>query len=109
MSTESDIAGFSPDDLEFSVSLTYAGNPLDLSTIQAVTAYLKPTAISPDATAKTYTVGSGLTVVNSAQGQLTWLIPHGDTPGMTWYRFTVTDSQSHLGTAVYGHLNLRAA
>lgn len=104
MSTESDISGLVPDDLEFLVSLTYNGAPLDLSTVQGVTAYLKPYANSPDSEAKTYTSGNGLTVTDSPNGKITWDIPHGDTPGMTWYRFTVTDGSNRLKTALRGHL-----
>lgn len=105
MTTQSDISGLTPDDLQFAVSLSYQGSPLNLATVQAVTAYLKQDATYPDTGAKTYTIGSGLTVTNSAQGQLTWLIPHADTPGNGWYRFEVTDAESHLSTALMGRLN----
>ena len=109
MSTESDISGLVPDDLEFLLALTYNNLPLNLTTVQSVTAYLKPYANSLDSLAKTYTVGSGLTITDSVNGKITWDIPHTDTTGMTWYRVSVVDGSSKLKTAIFGHLELQDA
>lgn len=105
MSTQSDITGLSGNDLLFAIALTYQGSPLNLATITSVTAYLKSSQTAPDTDAKTYTVGSGLTIVSSPGGTLTWLVPHGDVPGNTWYRFDVLDASSHISTAIYGRLD----
>lgn len=107
MSTQVAIAGLSGDDLTFSVSLTENEQPLDLSTITTVTAYLKPTPGSADSAGKSYGIGSGLTVVSSATGQLKWFIPRGDVGSNRWYRFTITDLQSNLSTALFGPLSIR--
>ena len=108
MSVQANITGLSGDDLLFNVSLTYNGAPLNLGTITSVTAYLKPYAVSLDALAKVYTVGTGLTIVSSLGGTLTWLIPHADVPGNNWYRFTVLDTTNHLATAIYGRLEIQS-
>lgn len=105
MSAQQDISGLSGDDLLFSVSLTYNNAPLNLGTITSVTAYLKASQFASDASAKTYTTGTGLTITNSAQGQLTWAIPNGDVPGNNWYKFRVVDGSGKLSTALYGRLD----
>lgn len=105
MSVQQDISGLSGDDLLFSVSLTYNGAPLNLGTITSVTAYLKASQTASDTTAKLYTVNSGLTVTNSAQGQLNWAVPNGDVPGNNWYKFRVVDGSGKISTALYGRLD----
>jgi hypothetical protein len=113
VSTDMDIAGDSGNDLLYDVSLFYNPNnlstppPLNLGTITSVTAYLKQSAVAPDTTAKTYTIGSGLTIVSSPGGTLTWLIPRADIGLNRWYRFDVLDGSAHLSTALKGRLNIQ--
>lgn len=104
MSVQVNITGLAGDDLEYAVALTYDGAALDLGTVTSVTAYLKPTAVAPDSDGTTFGVGTGLTVTDSAAGELTWLVPHANVGLNRWYRFTVTDAQSRLSTALYGRV-----
>lgn len=78
--------------------------PLNLATVTSVTAYLKQDATEADATGKTYTTSNGLTITNSSQGLITWLVPRADVGLNRWYRFDVLDVANHISTAVYGRL-----
>lgn len=104
MTTREDISGTTTGNLTYDVSLSYQGEPLDLSTVTTVNAHIKPTATSADSSGKTYTVGSGLTVTNSAGGQLTWTIPAGDVGSNAWYRVDVVDLSSNPNPVAYGRL-----
>jgi hypothetical protein len=95
------------DDLEFAAALTYQGAALDLGTVTSVTAILKQTALAADDTGKTYTVGNGLTVTDSAGGLVTWNIPRADVGFNRWYRIYVTDTMDRDGTALAGRLSLQ--
>jgi hypothetical protein len=112
MSLRSDLSGIVNNDLEFQFSLTYSGIPLNLSGY-TLTAYLKASAVTPDALASVFTSASGLTVTSGPDGQFTWAIPAADVsiaaPGALWYRVDVTDAGSNVATAMYGALNLAAA
>ena len=112
MSQRFDLSGIAGNDLAFNLALTSAGVPLNLSGL-TLTAYLKVSAVTPDATATVFTVSSGLTVTDTAGGLVTWAIPHADVPatdgpGALWYRVDVT-STGVTQTAMYGALNLTAA
>jgi hypothetical protein len=95
------------DDLEFAVALTYQGAALDLGTVTTVTTVLKQSALAADSTGKTYTIGAGLTVTDSAGGLLTWNVPRADVGFNRWYRIYVTDTLSRDGTALAGRLSLQ--
>jgi hypothetical protein len=95
------------DDLEFAAALTYQGSPLNLGSVTSVTAVLKQTALAADSTGKTYTVGNGLTVTDSATGMLTWNVPRADVGSNRRYRIYVTDTLGRDGTALAGRLILQ--
>lgn len=109
MSQQSNISGLlTGNDIIINLALTVLSGssyiPLDLSTITSVTAWLKQDATEPDSTGKSYGVGTGLTVVSSPLGQLTWAIPRSDVGLRRWYRVDVLDSASRNFTSVYGRL-----
>ena len=99
-------------DLVFAFGLTGGGSGLSLAGL-TLTVSLKASQGTPDALAAVFTTGSGLVITSVADGQFTWTIPRAETlvsaPGSLWYRVDVTDSSSHVETAMYGALNLTAA
>lgn len=112
MSQRFDISGIAGRDLLFTFSLTGNGAPLNLAGLTP-TAYLKATSVTPDTMAAVFSTGTGLTVVNSSAGQVSWLIPAADVPltlapGSLWYRMDVTGS-GDPEPAMFGALVLTAA
>jgi hypothetical protein len=99
-------------DLIFGVSLTAGGSPLSLAGL-TLAVYLKASDFTPDALATVFTTSSGLVITSLTGGQFTWAIPRADGlisgPGSLWYRVDLTDSSSHVETAMFGALNLTAA
>lgn len=105
MSVQVNVSGICQgNDILLAATLTYQGNPLDLTTITSVTGYLKQDATELDSSGKTYTTASGITYTNPSQGGLTLLIPRTDVGANRWYRFDIVDAASHLFTAVFGRL-----
>jgi hypothetical protein len=72
--------------------------------------YQKATAATSDASAVVYQVGTGITIVSSALGQLNWTIPHANvlTPGTQWWRLDLIDGTGAISTALYGPLIIKA-
>jgi hypothetical protein len=93
----------------YNLSVTLNGAPLSL-TGYTLKFYQKASDKATDASAITYLVGSGITVVNSALGQIRWTIPHANitAPGQQWWRLDLTDTNSAIHTAFYGPLVIKA-
>ena len=112
MSLRYDLSGVAGFDQEFDFSLTYAGVPLNLAGC-TLALYLKASATTPDALATVYGEGTGLTVTDASQGQVTWDAPAEDVvigaPGALWYRVDVTASGADPQPAMFGALFLAAA
>jgi hypothetical protein len=107
-----DLSGTAGFDQVFNFTLTYAGVPLNLAGC-TLALYLKASAVTPDALAKVYGVGTGLTVTSAGDGQFTWDAPAADVvidaPGALWYRVDVTASGADPQPAMFGALVLAAA
>jgi hypothetical protein len=97
-------------DTAYYLNVTLNGKPLNL-TLYTIKAYQKASATSTDASGTTYLVGSGLTVLNAALGQLRLIIPHANvaTPGTQWWRLDIIDANSAVYTVFYGPLTIKAA
>ena len=82
--------------------------PLDNMTVSLL---LKATQSTPDASATVYTVGSGLSILNSELGQVQAVIPKDQfaTAGSRWYRLDVTSVTGSTSTAVLGTISIMAA
>lgn len=116
MTQRFDLSGVAGRDLTFTFSLTTVSNgvtvPLNLAGLTP-TAYLKASQVTPDTLATVFSTGTGLTVVSSSGGQVSWLIPAADVPltlapGSLWYRMDITGS-GDPEPAMYGALVLTAA
>lgn len=96
-------------DATYKLNVMLNQKPLNLAGY-TIKAYLKATAATPDASAITYTVGSGITVTNSVLGQLTLTIPHTNltTPGVQWWRLDLTDGSGLVSSVFYGPLTIKS-
>jgi hypothetical protein len=96
-------------DTTFKFTLKLNGSPLSLSTY-TLKAYQKASATAADNTGTLYQVGTGLTIVNSALGQVNLTIPHANvpTPGTQWWRLDLVDGTGAVNTALYGPLTVKA-
>jgi hypothetical protein len=104
VTSRADIVGTTTGSLSYSLALSYEGSPLDLSTVDTVNAYIKPSPTSLDSAGHQYTIGSGITVSNSPLGEVTWVIPAADVGSNGWYRVDVVDTLGNPNPAVYGKL-----
>jgi hypothetical protein len=96
-------------DTTFKFSITLNGAPLSLSGYTPKV-YQKATAQTADSGAIVYQVGTGLTVVNSALGQLNWTIPHANaaTTGTQWWHLDLVDGGGNISSVFYGQLVFKA-
>jgi hypothetical protein len=97
-------------DVLFTLNLTGAnGAPFDL-TGYTPTLYLKATETTADASAITFTTSTGLTVVSTKLGKVTWALPHADTatPSTQWWRIDVVDGSSNRSTLMVGNFTIQA-
>ena len=96
-------------DTSYYFNITFNGKILNL-TPYTVKAYQKSSAAALDSSGTTYTVGSGLTMISAALGQVKLVIPHGNvaTPGIQWWRLDIIDGSSSVYTVMYGSLTIKA-
>ena len=99
------LSGYENNDSTFYLQALNNGYPLPLTgyTNQLV---VKPSPSVADNTGTTYTVGSGLTVTNSSQGMVTFVLPHtaATTAGTSWWRWDITDGGGNVTTVMFGNL-----
>lgn len=96
-------------DKAFNFSLTLNGNILPL-TGYTPKVYQKASQQADDGTAILYQVGTGLTIINSALGQLKLVIPHANVtvPGTQWWKLTLTDTNGSIFPVFFGPLAIKA-
>lgn len=97
-------------DVTFTLNLTYNGAAFN-PTGYTLSLVLKASQTATDGSGITFTVGSGLTVVNAALGIVTWVLPHADTgtPSTQWWRIDAVDASSNRTTLIMGNLTVEAA
>lgn len=97
-------------DTAFSISVTLNGAILPL-TGYTPKVYQKTTKDALDSGSITYLVGTGLTIVNSALGQIKLVIPHANvtTPGTQWWKMTLTNGAGEIFPVLYGPLTIKSA
>lgn len=105
-----DLTVIENNDVVFSLTLTFNNAPFN-PTNYVLSLVLKPSETSADNTGVTFTVGSGLSIVNAALGQVNWTLPHANTgtPGQQWWRIDAVDASSNRTTLMFGHLTVMAA
>lgn len=105
-----DLSVIENNDVTFSLDLTYNGAAFNTGNY-ALSLVLKASETATDVSGTTFTVGSGLTIVNAALGQVTWTLPHANTavPGQQWWRIDAVDGAGDRTTLMFGHLNVMAA
>jgi hypothetical protein len=96
-------------DVTFALTLTYNGAPFN-PTGYTLSLVLKASETSTDVSGTTFTVGSGLTIINAALGQITWKLPHANTgtPGAQWWRLDAVDGSTNRTTLMMGNLAVQA-
>lgn len=109
MSAWQDLAVEQNNDVTFTLDLTYNGAPFN-PTGYTLTLYLKASETTPDGSAVTFTVGSGLTIVSAPLGHIQWALPHSNTgtAGNQWWRIDAVDGSTHRTTLMMGNLNVQA-
>jgi hypothetical protein len=109
MATAQNLVALQNNDSSFTLNLTQSGEPLNLNGL-TIQLYVKATETTPDSSATTYTVGSGVTVITSQAGIISWVLPHtaATTAGQKWWRVDVTDVNENVGTCIYGNLYIVA-
>jgi hypothetical protein len=109
MSLYKPLLALANNDNTFKMSVTLNGAILPL-TNYTPKAYQKAQASSLDSSGTLYQVGSGLTIVNSALGQINLTIPHGNvtTPGTQWWHLDLVDGSGNVSTVFYGPLTIKA-
>lgn len=97
-------------DAVFYPNVTLNGSALDLTGFTP-TAYLKSAATVADDTGLSYTIDSGISVINPSLGQLEWDIPHADlaTAAIMWWRLDLMDGSGNIFTSMYGPFTIKAA
>jgi hypothetical protein len=97
-------------DTAFNLNVTLNGAILPLTGFTPK-AYQKATKDALDSGATLYQVGSGLTIVSSALGQLKLVIPHANvtTSGVQWWKLTLTDTNNAIFVVFYGPLTIKAS
>jgi hypothetical protein len=97
-------------DTAFNLSVTLNGAILPL-TGYTPKVYQKATKDALDSSGILYQVGTGLTIVNSALGQLKLVIPHTNVTasGTQWWKLTLTDTNGGIFPVFYGPLTIKAA
>jgi hypothetical protein len=107
---QSDLLVIVADDELIGFQVTYQGAPLNL-TGYTLTLYLKANRYQANSAAvATYTIGSGLTITNAANGQFTLDIPKAQLPipAAQWYRCDVIDGSGNVTTALFGNVTVQA-
>lgn len=96
-------------DTAYYFNITFNGKPLAL-TSYTIKAYQKASATATDASGVTYTVGAGITVINSPLGQVKLIIPHANvtTPGTQWWHLDLIDGAGGVYTCFYGALTVKS-
>lgn len=84
-------------------------NPVDLTVLTSITAYLKASEIASDGTAAFFGVGTGIVITNAVNGKITWTVPRADltTAGTKWYHIDVF-ANSQITTYYCGNFVIRA-
>ena len=118
MSVMISLSALENNDTTYVMQVTYNTAPINtpffgMQTPFSLTGYTpkvltKASSATPDASATTYTVGSGLTLVSALLGEISWVLPHTasivQTPGTYWWRLDLVDGSGNVGTALYGNL-----
>lgn len=109
MSLQWPLLALQNNDSAFYFNITFNGNPLPLAPY-TVKAYQKASSSASDASGITYTVGSGLTIINAPLGQVKLIIPHGNvtTAGIQWWHLDLIDASAGVYTVFYGPLTIKA-
>lgn len=96
-------------DVLFSIALTYQGQPFNF-TGYTLSLVVKASSAVLDSSGITFTVSSGLTVVNASAGELTWAYPHADTgtAGTQWWHIDAVDGSGNRTTFIKGNLTVQA-
>jgi hypothetical protein len=100
------LSGYENNDSTFNLQVTENNYPLSLSGLTP-TIVVKANATATDGSGTTYGVGTGITIVNSLLGTLTWVLPHSatGTTGTFWWRLNLTaTSGGAVTTALFGNL-----
>jgi len=97
-------------DENFYIDLTLNGKPVSLANLTPVVVR-KASATADDGTGTTYTIGSGITILDSGLGKVKLTIPHAGlaAPGTEWWRCDLVDGLGTVVTALYGPLYIKAA
>ena len=109
MSTWINLEAPQGNDTTWNLQVLNNGVPMNLTGC-TLKLYVKMSNVTADGDSSTvtYTVGSGLTVVNAIAGKLTFTQPHtanqAKAPGTYWWRLDITDSFGNVGTALDGNL-----
>jgi hypothetical protein len=111
VTTWQDLGAEQNNDVTFPFTLTTSSGAIFNPTGSTLSLVLKASETAADNTGTTFTVGSGLTIVSAALGQVTWKLPHANTatPGTQWYRLDAVDASSNRTTLRVGVLSVQAA
>lgn len=122
MSVNINLSALQSNDTTFVMQVTYNTAPINTPFFGTATPFsmagytpkvlTKASSTTSDASATTYTVGSGLTLISSPLGEISWVLPHTasiiQTPGTYWWRLDLADGSGNVGTAIYGNLYVLA-
>jgi len=109
MSVQIPLVALQNNDNTYYLDVTFNGKPLDL-TGYTPHAYVKATQTTPDGSATTYNIGSGLTWLTQTLGLLKFTIPHTavTTPGTAWWRLDIVDGSGNVSTVFFGPVTIKA-